>query len=166
MLDHSYLLSVLSYSRRTGQFKWRVSRKSRGGMKEPGDIAGYVGSRGYVRLVLDGVEYPAHRLAWFYVNGSWPDADIDHRNGNRSDNRWCNLRLARGSFNQENRRVASASCKSGLLGAWPASDRSKGWRSAIKVGSRVKFLGYFDTAEAAHAAYVKAKRELHQGCTI
>lgn len=165
-ITHKLLTELVSYSKTTGIFKWKVARRSRGGLTKVGDPVGHLGQAGYVRIILCGREYMAHRLAWFYVNGTWPQLEIDHKNGVRHDNRYKNLRDVSAFTNQQNRRNAASNAKSGLLGAWPASN-GKGWRSSIAVdGGKPVFLGYFATAEAAHAAYVKAKRKHHSGCTI
>jgi len=58
-------------------------------------MAGSVHSTGYVRIGVDGGKYTAHCLAWLYTHGVWPSDQIDHINGNRSDNRIANLRERR-----------------------------------------------------------------------
>ena len=165
---HHELLQLVRFNKRTGVFRWKVSVRSRGGLTQIGAPVGHLGQNGYIRIILRGREYPAHRLAWFYVHGVWPAQDIDHRNGVRHDNRIANLRDVSDVVNQQNRRQAASNCRSKLLGAWPASNpkASKPWRSAIKVGAEMRFLGYFDTEVLAHAAYIRAKRKFHEGCTI
>jgi hypothetical protein len=153
------------YNKKTGRLTWAVQRRGRGGLTQIGDDVGFVGDAGYRRTTINRRNYLIHRIVWLYVTGEWPKYDIDHRNGIGTDNRLCNLRLAPGAVNQENQRRSFHSNKSGLLGAWPSSDGKK-WRSAIKVGPKFHFLGYFDQAIDAHRAYVKAKRKLHAGCTI
>ena len=170
IITRDELQQLVSFDKHTGVFHWKVSVRSRGGLTRIGNPVGHVGLTGYVRIILRGREYSAHRLAWFYVHGTWPQYDIDHRNGVRHDNRISNLRDVTDNVNQQNRQGAASNCQSGLIGAWPASNgdtkKSKPWRSAIKVGDTIVFLGYFDTAELAHGAYIKAKRKFHEGCTI
>jgi hypothetical protein len=106
-----------------------------------------------------------HRLAWFGVTGQWPAYQIDHINGDKTDNRWANLRAATPSQNKENIHRPQANNKSGFLGVtWHKRDRR--WRATLRVQGRAKHLGYFDTPEAAHCAYLGAKRVLHQFNTL
>ena len=151
------LRELLAYDAETGTFRWRVRRSSNA---NAGSIAGTV-SHGYIAITIDGVTFHAHRLAWLYVHGEYPSQPIDHVNGRRDDNRIANLRLASSSINNQNRRTAHAA--SGLLGAYPFKGR---WKSSICVDRKQIHLGVFDTADAAHSAYVTAKRQLHPGCTI
>ena len=86
-------------------------------------------------------------------------AEIDHIDGNPSNNAIANLRLATSSQQKQNKRVQSNN-RSGLKGAfYHACRKGKKWRSQIKVGDKLIFLGYFHTPEEAHAAYCEAARE-------
>lgn len=119
---------------------------------------------GYVVVKVDGKSYRVHRIAWLMVTGSWPRADIDHRDGRRSNNRWSNLRDVPRSMNAQNQRKATASNRSsGLLGVTAYRKR---WVAQISANKRLRHLGVFDTPAAAHAAYVDAKRVLHPGNTL
>lgn len=110
-------------------------------------------------------QYRAHRLAWLWMTGKWPDNEVDHANGKRDDNRWSNLRDVPPTINRQNQRRAMSNSKTGLLGAsWNARDRR--FVARIKVGAKYRSLGGFDSAEAAHQAYLQAKRQLHPGCTL
>lgn len=165
MLTHEQVREWFRYNKKTGRLTWAVQRRGRGGLTQIGEDVGCLSGAGYRITTLSRQSYMVHRIIWLYVTGSWPEFDIDHRNGIGTDNRWCNLRLAPSAINQENQRRGFRSNKSGLLGAWPSSDGKK-WRSVIKVGPKFHFLGYFEHAIDAHRAYVKAKRKLHAGCTI
>lgn len=106
-----------------------------------------------IRTPVGDVLVPAHRLAWFYAYGVWPQDQIDHRNGIRSDNRICNLREATNSLNKANERRRTDNT-SGFKGV---HRRENGrWRARIGVGNRRLALGDFDTPEAAHTAYCQA----------
>ena len=148
------LRELLRYDPTTGVFTWRVNR----GRVAHGDVAGSINCDGYVRIRLDGVEYLGHRLGWLYVKGVWPVDRIDHRNCIRDDNRFSNIREATVRQNNRNTLVRSSS-RSGLKGA--SFDRVRGrWRSQIHVAGRQRYLGIFDTAAEAHAAYCEAAIEV------
>lgn len=107
----------------------------------------------------------AHRAAWAIYYSKFPDGEIDHINGDEADNRITNLRDVSKSVNQQNKRKPRADNKSGLMGVgWHR--RGKKWRAQITVQGKVIYLGLFSDPEEAHAAYLDAKRKLHQGCTI
>jgi hypothetical protein len=153
----------LTYDASTGLF----TRKARTGHRVTvGDPVGTLRPDGYLKAALLGGDYLLHRLAWLYVNGRWPEFVIDHINGIRTDNRIANLRDVPETSNQQNQRRAHSKNKScGLLGAtWDA--RKCKWMAQLFVHGKQKHIGYYDTPEDAHAAYLEAKRRLHEGCTI
>ena len=119
-------------------------------------------SHRYARITVGGKRYPAHRVAWLYIHNVWPIVDVDHINGNREDNRICNLRLATRAENLRNSKRHKDN-KSGYKGVCRDS-RLKGnqWRATIWVDGKLKHLGYFATPEAAHLAYCDAA-ERHFG---
>lgn len=145
-----FLKSVLDYCPATGVFTWKTQRTWRRNAGE--EAGGTLDGKGYPRLGIAGKRYTAHRLAWFYVHGVWPSDDIDHINGDRTDNRLCNLRPATRSENNFNK---GSSAKSGFKGV-TKSPLCQSWRAEIKVGGVRRYLGSFRTPEAAHAAYCKA----------
>lgn len=150
-------MSKLDYNPETGLFHWKDGKLS----KKAGLVAGGESPQGYIRICVDYKPYKAHRLAWLFVHGEWPEGDIDHINQVKSDNRISNLRPASRSENMQNRTKANASNKScGLLGVTWSKQRSC-WVSAIWLNGRRKHLGVFDDPQVAHAAYVEAKRGMH-----
>lgn len=142
-----------------------VRRVRRGGNGPVGSVAGSKHPHGYTQIKISGRLYLAHRLAWLYVTGAWPGNNIDHINGQKSDNRLINLRDVPQSLNMQNQRTARSRSSSGLLGASWDSRRSN-WASSIEVDGKTKRLGRYATSSEAHEAYLIAKRLLHQGCTI
>lgn len=84
----------------------------------------------------------------------------DHKNGNGLDNRKANLRTATTLQNQMNR-APNIRGTSKLKGAWfdGSSTNLNKWRSAIRINGRLKYLGRFETAEQAAAAYQRAATE-------
>lgn len=103
--------------------------------------------------------YRAHRVAWALMHGCWPPEQIDHINGDKSDNRASNLREATNAENQRNR-GPQANNTSGFKGVTYYRKGGR-WQAQIKVDGRVNHIGYFDTPEAAYAAYCAANRERH-----
>lgn len=93
MLTAERLRELLSYDPETGWFTWRVTRSSNG-RADAGSRAGALRSDGYRHVTVDQHKYKEHRLAWLYMTGKWPEADLDHKNNTRDDNRFSNLRAA------------------------------------------------------------------------
>lgn len=107
---------------------------------------------GYRCVIIDRKSYQVHRLAWLYMTGEFPAQEIDHINHDRLDNRFRNLRQASRAENTRNRKGRA---KSGLKGAY--GGRNDRWHS--KIGGR--YLGMFDSAEEAHAAFMNEARKLY-----
>lgn len=101
----------------------------------------------------------AHRVAWALHHGSWPDGEIDHINGDKADNRAINLRLVNRQQNAKNRPRCSNN-SSGYKGVSMHSQTQR-WTARIMSDKKSYSLGFFDTPEAAHRAYVEASRRLH-----
>lgn len=118
----------------------------------------HLDARGYRVGALGGRYLAAHRAAWALLTGEWPRGPIDHINGDRSDNRFCNLRDATAAENARNagRRRDN---KSGRTGVYWASDKQC-WGASIRFERRIRHLGFFDTVDAAAAARAVAEREL------
>lgn len=157
------LQSMLAYDAAVGTFCWRSTNSNRA---TAGSHAGTIQPNGYLRITIDGKRHYAHRLAWLWVYGKWPDGDIDHIDGNRARNPISNLRdVTRSVNNQNQKRARSDNRSSGLLGVTWNARRGK-WVAQIQVDGRRNFIGYFDDANAGHSAYLAKKRTMHAGCTI
>lgn len=150
MVTQERLKELLDYDQETGAFTWRTSR---GGWSK-GRQAGTVMFDGYRRIGIDGRQYHAHKLAWLYVHGVFPDQPVDHADLDKECNAIANLRLATVSQNAANSRVNSKNT-SGYKGVSRIRESGK-WLATIKVMGKSKYLGTFDDPEAAHEAYVKA----------
>ena len=156
MLTQEQLKKLLRYDKDTGVFHWIEFRNGRAVSES---VAGSFGG-GYVHIKVNKKSYLAHRLAWLYVHGQWPKKSIDHKDMNRSNNCISNLREATEVQNGQNRRSPQSNNSSGLLGVFRLKNR-KNWRAQIRVNCKQIYLGVFPTAQEAHEAYVKAKREMH-----
>lgn len=126
---------------------------------KPGTVAGFKNWKGYTLLFVQGKKYRAHNLAWFYVYGEWPDRQIDHKDGNPSNNAISNLRLATRSQNQFNRRKQRNNT-SGFKGVYWIGHMNK-WLAKAVVRGKQHHLGYFHDAKEAHAAYCEGIKRLH-----
>ena len=150
MLTQVRLKDVVEYDSMTGIFVRREHIRR----APAGSIVGTKRSNGYLAMKIDGESYYLHRLAFLYVTGSMPSDNVDHINGDKSDNRFSNLRPATVSQNSMNRpkQTNNTSGYKGVL--WDKSKEK--WKAQIKS----RFIGYYNTAEAAHQAYIKvAERE-------
>ena len=153
------LREFAAYEPTTGVFT-RLHDTGRWGRTKAGTALGHVRPDGYLAFAVDGRNYLAHQLAWLYVTGSWPAAQVDHINGSRSDNRFSNLRDVPPAVNCQNRTVAQSGSTTGVLGV----GRSNGVIVAnIKVGRRQHYLGRFSNVVDAKAAYDSAKLLMHPG---
>lgn len=153
-LTQERLKQLLAYDPGSGVFVWRVSR----GSVSAGRRAGTITDRGYVAIIADGRLYKAHRLAWLYTFGHFPSKQLDHVNGERDDNRLCNLREATNAENQQN--LSADGCNScGLRGV--AKTKNGRFAATIRVSGKNRYLGTFDSAEDAHQAYLEGKARFH-----
>ena len=117
---------------------------------------------GYLTVRIDGSLFQAHRVAWAAYYGEWPSMHIDHINGVRTDNRISNLRDVPNEINRHNTKSARSDSSTGVQGVGVCS-RSGRLYARIRTNGRNKWLGYFDSLDAASAAYFEAKRKLHPG---
>lgn len=148
------LKELVYYDPETGEFCRMVSVSS----VLAGPVKAKPNKKGYLRMHIDGRLYYLHRLAWFYVYGKWPK-EIDHIDGNCSNNKISNLRDCLHSQNMQNMSTKTIAV-SGFKGAY-WHPQCKLWQAKIRYENRTKSLGYFHTPEEAHEAYVKAKTNVH-----
>ena len=146
MITYQRVHDLLDYDPETGWFAYKYSPNNR---VKKGTEAGSL-QHGYLTVMIDGKNYRLHRLAFLLMEGKLPDCQIDHINGNRSDNRWCNLRKVTHEQNCWNKK-AKGVCFHKRAGKYVAySDHLK----------KREHLGCFDTFEEAHAVASARRAEL------
>lgn len=161
-LTQTHLKECLYYSPVSGYFTWRtrpvahfkdykafgIWNKRFSGLRAGGTNK----QSGYVSIHVDNKQYKAHRLAWLYVTGSWPENEIDHGNHIKNDNRWTNLSDVTRSGNQKNQLIGAANT-SGFLGVGWSKERKK-WYAHIRFNGGGKHLGYFKLKSRAISARI------------
>ena len=144
MLAQKKLKQILNYDPLTGVFIWIVTPTI---CVKVGSVAGCLDKKGYIDIGISGKIYKAHRLAWLYVYGYFPEYEIDHIDRNKSNNRINNLRHASHQCNQRNVGLQQNNT-SGIKGVSWHKQRDK-WRAEIKVNYKNYHLGLFtDFTEA------------------
>jgi len=154
MLTQDKLKSILNYDRNTGFFIW----KRHAGVKT-GSLAGKKLLDGYILITINRQRYRAHRLAWLYEYGYFPDLLIDHADGNPSNNRIANLRLATSTQNNCNAKMPITNT-SGVKGV-SFNKRLNKWGCSIRVLGVKKHLGYFLTLDDAKLKVELARKFYH-----
>lgn len=147
--SHATLLHFLNYNKHTGVFTNRITH----GRAVKGARAGYINRFGYRQIGLAGTAPYAAPLAWFYVTGTWPDKEVDHKDLNKQNDSFANLRLATRAQNCANKCVPANAV--GARGVFQ-DPRSKRYVAHIRISGRLIHLGIFATVPEASAAYKKA----------
>lgn len=155
LITQKQLKQLLSYDPETGDLHWVSPTANR---VHVGMIAGATGTDGSIRIMLFRKYYLAHRLAWLYMNGSFPINEIDHIDGNRQNNRLSNLRDVTRKQNQENTRLQSNN-SSGFRGVcWDSSNNK--WKAYVTHNRRHHHVGLFSSPEDAALAAKGARDKL------
>jgi hypothetical protein len=156
LISGKRLRELLSYDPETGLWEWIVPRPGSRKSREAGTLNKV---DGYRRIMIDGRLYLAHVLAWFWMTGEWPEDEVDHRDTDRANTRWENLRDATHAQNQwnANKRQDNTSGFKGVSYHRPSGK----WWARLGVNGKRHSLGLHDTREAAHAAVVRAGEEFH-----
>lgn len=153
MLTQSRLRELLHYDSGTGVFRWLVAPGKRSDLK--GAVAGSPQYQGYICICVDFQKHRAHRLAWLYMTGAWPDAHIDHINGDKGDNRFANLRGATKAQNEMNKGLRCHNT-SGATGVYWSRAAGK-WQAYIRIDGRSRYLGVYQNIDDAKAARREAE---------
>lgn len=161
-LTQERLKQVVDYDPCTGVFVWKLRPTSEWAAPEKAMTwnTRYAGRRagcethGYIKISVDDAKYYAHRLAWLYMTGSMPSNVIDHIDHNGKNNSWTNLRDVGKQQNAINLRKPREN-KTGYTGVVRLPS-GRFMAQKKRAGGRGNYLGSFDTAEDAHAAYLNA----------
>lgn len=156
MISPAELRKLLRYEPETGKLFWKVKPAKRIAI---GAEAGTKNALGYLIVGVMGERIRAHRIIWAMAHECWPPDAIDHINGDPSDNRLDNLRLATLSENQWNRRRQKNN-RAGYKGVNKHKLYNK-WSAEIWVYGKKKYLGLFESPELANEAYKAAAEKLH-----
>ena len=141
---------LLSYNPDTGIFTYL----QKAGRRSVGKQAGSISEKGYRAISIDKTRYYAHRLAWLFETGKWPEKTIDHINGSRDDNRIANLRNVSMQENMHNLHGAKSN-KHKVSGVHFRKQNNK-FVARIRINKKSIHLGSFETAEEAQASYLAA----------
>jgi excinuclease UvrABC ATPase subunit len=137
---------LFRYDEETGSLYWKINRGRRGKINT---VAGNLNPSGYVHVRIDGILYKAHRVIYALAYLKSHILEIDHIDGDRSNNRLGNLREVSRSVNTQNTKAR---------GTWKWQGR---WKAQIMANYKKISLGSFDTEEEAHQAYLAAKKIYH-----
>lgn len=155
-MTQEYLKSIVDYDPETGFIVWAFHRGSR---SEKGRTAGYKRpNNGYITISINKKTYLAHRLAWLYMYGEWPNGQVDHINHIRTDNRIKNLRVVDSTGNNKNSSLPSTNT-SGHVGVYFDKKIGK-WMAKIHKNNKQIWLGYFLSIDDAIIARKTAEKIL------
>lgn len=162
ILTAERLRELLSYDPESDTWT-RIKYEGHWQSRAPCVVTGTIGPRGYRCMRIDYRLYPLHRLVWLWHNGVLPDKYIDHRYGDKLNNRISKLRNVPPAWNSQNELGLRKTNTSGATGVEVRGSR---FRVKITVDFKSINIGTFGSIDEATAAYVEAKRRLHPGCTI
>jgi hypothetical protein len=154
MITQSRLKELFNYNKNTGELV-RIEKRRKAKI---GELAGNIRSDGYTRVKIDNKSYYAHRLVWLYVYGSFPK-ELDHIDGNRSNNCILNLRECFHFQNNQNQ-VSRKNTSSKYIGVC-FNKASKKWQAYIMFNYKKIHLGLFVNEDEAYESYCNAKKRLH-----
>lgn len=148
MITQKQLKEILHYNPDTGIFTWVKPHKM--SSKKSGDVAGKTKIRYYIHITISNFTYKAHRLAWLYMTGEFPDGFIDHIDRVKYNNSWNNLKSVTPAGNCRNRKLKSDNT-SGISGVNFNKAANK-WVVRLCVDNKRKCYGSYKTLEEATKA--------------
>jgi len=146
-ITYDRLKEILEYSPTSGLFF----------SKKINNHVGALDEKGYIRVLADGKLYRAHRLAWLYMTGQWPQDQVDHINGNKADNRWENLRDVDQTLNMLNKHKPHHNNRSGVLGV---SELNGKYYPRLRIDGKLVYLGSYASKVEAKERYESFKQEV------
>jgi hypothetical protein len=156
-INQEQLKELLHYDPETGVFKWKIANSYR---IKIGDVAGYInGSNGsgYTIITVFNKPYGAHRLAWLYTHGKFPEDQIDHINKDKTDNRLVNLRAVSNKENGKNKFIPTNNTSGHIGVVWDTKNNR--WKVQVRGGSKA-YHGSFECKSDAVARAKKVYKEL------
>jgi len=141
IITQTRLKELLYYNKQFGIFVWKKRNNNAWNARHEGKIAGSINSNGYAHLRINRVAYYNHRLALLYVDGVMPPQDVDHINGDKTDNSYKNLRYATRAINAKNTKLRTKS-KTGISGV--SETLSGKWIVYVWENYKKIFLGTHD----------------------
>jgi hypothetical protein len=153
MLTQAQVLDLFDY--KDGNLYWRKSSGSRA------KIGAKVGCRDkhlYTRVGINGKLYWLHRVIFLHQHGYMPH-EVDHINGDPTDNRIENLRAATKSQNMQNKRCRSDS-SSGVKNVYWNNKLDK-WVVRMRVEGKLTHIGVFEDIELANFVASEYRDKYH-----
>lgn len=154
-LTQSRLKELVTYDPLIGEMTWIVTKSK---LTPAGSLVGYVNRKGYRATNIDGKSYLVSRLIWLYVTGDFPKRFIDHKDRNRLNNKWDNLRESTNSQNSANRKDIIKDVPRNIE---YCDNRKKPYRVRIRHDGKIHYFGYFENIEDAKLVAIEKSKELH-----
>ena len=155
MLTKEQAEKFVAYDQDSGVLTWKYDNK----YHKIGDVAGHNNGSGYLSIRLNGRPYLVHRVAWLLMMGKFPDGQLDHKNLDKEDNRWSNLRGATPTLNQANTEKRSNNTSGFKCVYW--DNRYCKWRVRMWIGNHFRSMGSYISKHEAHAAYCEVAQRVY-----
>ena len=156
MIDQETVKKLFYYDAESGMLIWRFGN---GRNVKPWQEVKAKNVHGYYTAKIHGKSYLAHRLAWLYVHGSFPNKYIDHKNRIRNDNRLCNLRDVNTTDNAQNISLPNHNTSGQIGVSWIKSHNC--WTVFVKVNKKNKWLGYYKNLDDAITVRKEGERQYY-----
>ena len=167
----AYARSILSYDSKTGLLTWKErtiemfeddeywsadTKCLQWNANYASKIAGSTTGK-YSRVRIKNKRIGCHRVIWAIVFGYWPSNEIDHKDGNKKNNKLRNLREATDKQNAQNIGMRKGKNSIGIY--WNKVKNK--WTAEIGIDYKSIRIGHFENKQDAQNAYLDAKKKLH-----